>query len=783
MIRAVLIVCFAVLLLSGRAGAQQTVELRPDSQHVEIYKNIWFLLDETGALTLDQVRAAPEKFQRNTRGALNFGDPGPVIWLRLDVANIGGRDGEWLFATRRNFLSIFDVYLVRRDRTELLFTATDQKSVLDSNKRLDMLAPRFDLAAGERAVLFARYRGVNDSRMPVTISSLEAVAKVRQDKYVIFYIIAASVAALILYSTAIFLIIGGRALLYYAAAEIALLLIVAQANGILNTHLWPEIPTLHRLAPGIINTLNVIFASLFTRHFFHLRQRAPRTDLLFLILIGSAMVYLTLTALIYQQQQLFNLHMLISYLMLSVIWTALPLLAVIATIYWDRNFWPLIPAWLIVAFGHYYWIILFIGMVSEPPFDPELIGFISVGHAFFLAVAIVLQVRRLRDEKLHAQLDLNAALQRQLAAANQNAEILRELAAQDRLVHAAGHDSRSILLGLRSFAAGLQGGTNTAQIGAAAQAITHLTDDLEAVLSTTIASAAHSGGENVLALESAPLKQIVAAVRLIHERAIRDKGLRFSVYPGEHELVTDRPLLARILGNLVENALKFTETGGIVVAARRHGGGLRIQVWDSGCGIAPELLTALLDVRIGKMRVSGSAAGQGTGLYTVKALAARIGAKISACSRPGHGSVFELRLPLKPEMGMRHEAGEQRLWVLENMYETALNYAGMAEELGLTAKCMLPSMQEALFERSGLRNKDLVLIDYNFGGVNNGLQMAKRLATLIPPANIFLKTYDRGVDVRAAVSGNAGVILYEPVTLEALRMAIYSPKPSTSAIE
>ena len=64
-----------------------------------------------------------------------------------------------------------------------------------------------------------------------------------------------------------------------------------------------------------------------------------------------------------------------------------------------------------------------------------------------------------------------------------------------------------------------------------------------------------------------------------------------------------------------------------------------------------------------------------------------------------------------------------------------------------------------------------------------GLEAAQRLAGVMPQANIFIKTYDRGVDVRARVAARAGVVLYEPFTREALRMAIYAPKPSTSAME
>jgi len=722
-------------------------------------------------------------FQRNTRHGLNFGEAGPVIWLRVDVENSGARDGEWLFATRLTSIALLDVYLIRNNKSELLYSASDPHTSLASIKRHYAHAAAFVLSAGEKGTIFVRYLGRHISRMPLSISSFEAVAVARQDRYVVFSAIAASVAALVLYGSAIFWIIKGRIILYYAAAEIATVMIIGQANGILNVLFWPQSPLLQDLAPGLLNAFNVIFSSLFARNFFRLPERAPYTDLFFLVWIGVALVYIALTALILGQPAYFSIQQFIGYVLLTPLWLFLPLLAVFATLRWQTSYWPLIPGWSIITFGHLYWLAIVQGVVPEPPFHPQLIGFIAVGQAFFLAVAIVLEVRLLRDDRLRGQIELNTALQQQLAATQQKTEILRELAEQDRLVHAAGHDSRSILLGLRNFAAGLQQGTDATHVGIAAQAITHLTNDLEAVLSTTIASAAHGGATNMLALEMVPVAQMLAAVRLIHERSIRDRGLRFRVHGGAIELVTDRALLVRILGNLVDNACKYTEQGAIILAARCHGGILRIQVWDSGFGIAPEILTTLLDPRVGQVRVSEHGAGQGSGLQTAKSLAARIGGSISGCSRVGHGSFFELRLPLVNSFDVKQIAGAGRLWVLENTPDAALRLQRMAAELGLSVNYLPPAQQASLFAHGGVASTDFVLIAENFGGPGQEQEIAQRLADTVPRANIFITTYDRGVDVRARLAKSARIVLYEPVTTEALRMAIYAPKPSTSAME
>ncbi len=756
----ILIACVALLLLGGRAGAQETVELRSDTQHADVYQKIWFLLDDTGTLTLDQVIASPEKFQRNKHNSLNFGHPGPVIWLRLDVANIGARDGEWLFASRLTQPEILEIYLRKNGNTQLLFTAADRKAAAASLQRYFVMVAPFSLNAGEAATLYAKYRGTKTSRMPLSISSFEAVSAARQDRYLINGIIAAIVIALVAYSTAIFLIISGRTILYYAASETAMLLIILESNSLLSVHLWPESLLLQKIGLGILNAVHVIFTILFTLNFFQLPQRAPRIARPLQIWMGVAIAYLAITALLHRQPAFHGINLFASYALLTPLWLFLPILAAAASWRWDRNYWPLIPGWAIVVAGHLYWVLILRGLVGEPPFHPQLIGFIVVVNAIFLSIALVLQVRQ-------RQQALNKALQEQLSAANARAEMLREMADQGRLMRAAGHDTRTILLGVRTYAAGLQG-TSDARVATAANAITHLADDLESVLGSTL-GAIGSGGETILAIEPVPLAQILNALRLIHERPMRGKSLRFQVRSCSHELVTDRALLSRIVGNLVDNAENYTTHGGVIVAARRHGDCLRIQVWDSGSGIDRELLHALMSPGTAAQRGTDITPGQGSGLQIAKSLAARIGGAISACSRPGHGSLFELVLP----RSFPPAAAGSRLWILDSDAAVADKIAAMAQGIG--AACERISAAD-FYSRTDVlraRENDLVLIDLHFGGALGGIDAAKRFVSAgTPRSNILISTYDRGVDMRVKLAAYCGTILYQPVTAEVLKFVL-----------
>lgn len=126
---------------------------------------------------------------------------------------------------------------------------------------------------------------------------------------------------------------------------------------------------------------------------------------------------------------------------------------------------------------------------------------------------------------------------------------------------------------------------------------------------------------------------------------LKDLGLRFS--PGGKSISSDPQLLERILGNLVQNALKYTETGGVVVVARSTATHLNIEVWDTGMGIAAADLPRVFDefYQVGRGERARTQ-GLGMGLAIVKRLARLLGHSLTVTSRPGRGTMFRVGVAL-----------------------------------------------------------------------------------------------------------------------------------------
>jgi signal transduction histidine kinase/CheY-like chemotaxis protein len=125
----------------------------------------------------------------------------------------------------------------------------------------------------------------------------------------------------------------------------------------------------------------------------------------------------------------------------------------------------------------------------------------------------------------------------------------------------------------------------------------------------------------------------------------KSKQIALRYRPTSHLVIADRVLLERIIGNLIENALRYTQHGGVVVGARRKGDKVSIEVWDTGVGIKEEDKKNIFEIFKRVEETSAMHHGYGLGLSIVKRLTEKIDGNIMVQSRYGKGSVFKVLLP------------------------------------------------------------------------------------------------------------------------------------------
>ena len=234
--------------------------------------------------------------------------------------------------------------------------------------------------------------------------------------------------------------------------------------------------------------------------------------------------------------------------------------------------------------------------------------------------------------------------------------------AKSRFLAAASHDLRQPAQSIMLFCAALSDlGLNERQkqIG---NCIARSAKSLMEILDTLLDIAKLQTGKIVPEPRLLRVDDVLDRIDAEFRPLARAKGLRLQVHfpGGAMAIFTDGDLLIRLLANLVGNAIKYTENGGVLVGVRRRGSHAVFQVWDSGIGIAPEHVDRIFDEYFQVRNLErNQEEGLGLGLSIAQALAQLLDAELTCRSRPGKGSVFEFSLPLADASGQGEVAAEQ----------------------------------------------------------------------------------------------------------------------------
>lgn len=147
------------------------------------------------------------------------------------------------------------------------------------------------------------------------------------------------------------------------------------------------------------------------------------------------------------------------------------------------------------------------------------------------------------------------------------------------------------------------------------------------------------------------LAELLEEVHALCEPLALEKGLdfRYRVHSVPDEFVTDARKLRQILLNLLANAIQFTDGGEVALELEVVGDDeLEFRVADTGRGIAPEHMERIFEpFWQAPSAAAGSSAGTGLGLSVTRSLAELLGGSVEVESRPGDGSTFTVRLPVR----------------------------------------------------------------------------------------------------------------------------------------
>ena len=271
------------------------------------------------------------------------------------------------------------------------------------------------------------------------------------------------------------------------------------------------------------------------------------------------------------------------------------------------------------------------------------------------------------------------------------------------------------------------------------------------------------------------LAGIAASFRPFAER----KGLRLTVRGPHLAVASDPMLLQRILQNLVSNAIRYTRRGGVLVAIRRRGEACRIEVLDTGCGIAPAEQSLVFEEFFrGGVEGEGGEPGLGLGLSIVRRMAQALDHPLDLASRVGHGTRMALTVPVSltpperavPVSPVTTRLTGARVLVVENDPPTAdaLERLLRTWDAEVCVHRDLAGVEASL--AAGMRRPDLLILDYHLDNGACGLDVATHLqARTGSRLPVIVTTANHSPEIEAQVAGHGAQLVHKPVRPAALR--------------
>ena len=261
------------------------------------------------------------------------------------------------------------------------------------------------------------------------------------------------------------------------------------------------------------------------------------------------------------------------------------------------------------------------------------------------------------------------------------------------------------------------------------------------------------------------------------------RGLDLRVMPTRLAVRSDPQLLRRILQNFLSNALRYTRAGGVLLGARRDGAQVRIEVWDSGPGIAAEQQTRIFGEfqRLERPSPWGEK-GLGLGLSICDRIANMLDHRISLYSREYHGSCFSVSAPRavaepRPVRAVQSTGSLERLPLtvlcLDDDAAILDGMRALLQRWGVDCRTALDLVQAEVELRRG--PVDLILADYHLADGIDGLQALQQLRSLfpqLPPAAMITADGSNELKQRARALGYP--LLHKPVKPAALRALLTS---------
>lgn len=273
-------------------------------------------------------------------------------------------------------------------------------------------------------------------------------------------------------------------------------------------------------------------------------------------------------------------------------------------------------------------------------------------------------------------------------------------------------------------------------------------------------------------IEAVALADVLEHLGREFEVLSAERGLRLRWRSTRLSVRTDAQMLRRILQNFLANAVRYTRRGKVLLGVRRQGRELRIEVHDTGPGIAPANRELIFEEF---RRLDRGSQGLGLGLSIARRMADLLQHPLELKSQMGRGSVFSVRVPIAnvrarvamPSEPMREADQGARVLVVDNDRAVLNGMAALLTRWSCTVHLAVDAEQAQAIVRE--HEVDLLMLDYHLDAGQNGLQLREALGAPWSERAAIVITADHSEAVKEHVAAAGCHLLYKPVRPLALK--------------
>lgn len=389
------------------------------------------------------------------------------------------------------------------------------------------------------------------------------------------------------------------------------------------------------------------------------------------------------------------------------------------------------------------------------------------------------------NQQLRQEIAERATVEARLRDAKQEAD--RANLSKTKFLAAVSHDLLQPLNAARLFTSALQEQSFGPRAEGLVRSVSTSLDDVENLLGTLVDISKLDAGVITPDLTAFDLRDLLNNLAREFRQMALAEGIQLSFVPCSAVVHSDSQLLARILRNFLTNAIRYTDSGRILLGCRREPGHVVLQVWDTGSGIPQDKLTEIFqEFKRIRPRRGQADKGLGLGLAIVDKIAGMLGHEVSVSSVEGKGSVFSVRVPLgvlpsvrpvrraasKPQLG--EGLSGARVWVIDNDLAICRGMETLLE--GWQCRVVTAVSAEDLAAKTDVAGApvDLILADYHLDNDENGVDAVACInGQRAQPAPVLMITANYSNELKQHIRELGYLLMNKPVKPLKLRSVLH----------